>query len=71
MPLIRKKHLFSFSSQQLRDMREMKLVAKMCNYRVQELLDPCESPREMKDKCMVIYVFGHVHSLINGCIDKC
>ena len=49
----------------------MKLVAKMCNSRVQELLVPCESPHETKDKCMVIYVFVHVHALINGYIEKC
>ena len=71
MPLIIKKHLFSFSSQQLRDRREMKLVAKMCNSRVQELVVPYESPHETMDKCMVIYVFSHVHALINGFIDKC
>ena len=44
---------------------------KMCNSRVQELLVPCESPHETKDKCMVIYVFGLVHALINGFVDKC
>ena len=71
MPLIIKKHLFRFSSQQLRDMREMGLVEKMCISRVQELLVPCESPHETKEKCMVIYVFGHVHALINGYIEKC
>ena len=49
----------------------MKLVEKMCNSRVQELLVPYESPHETKDKCMVIYVFVHVHALINGWIGKC
>ena len=71
MPLIKKKHLFKFSAQKLRDRSEMNLVAKMCNSRVQELLVPCESPHETKDKCMVIYVFVHVDALINGCIEKC
>ena len=71
MPLIRKKHLLSFSSHQLRDRREMKLVAEMCNSSVQQLLVPFESPHETKYKCVAIYVFGDVHALINGCIEKC
>ena len=49
----------------------MKLVAKMCKSRVKELRIPSESPHDTKEKCMVIYVFGHVHALINVCIDKC
>ena len=47
------------------------MVEKMCNSRVQELLVPYESPHETKYKCMFIYVFGHVHALINCYIDKC
>lgn len=68
MPLISKDHPLQLY---FTTMKGNETSGKMCNARVQQLIVPFELPHGIRDKCMVMYVFGDVLALFNGFLDKC